>query len=119
MIITKLIFLSIAYPNFPTGQSIQQELINIILWIIEIPVIAIANVFITIFSYIGNSAGSSAGEIIAFPGQIFQQTENSFRPYGIFAMPISAAIWGISIIILIFFIFKALQIGGDEMTNEE
>ena len=109
----------IAYPGFPADTNIASEIIAILIWIIEIPTIALANVVIATMGDVGNAAGNSAAQIIAFPGAMFSQTENSFRAYGIFAMPISAAIWGVSILILIFFIFKALQIGGDEMTNEE
>lgn len=113
-----IIFL-LSYPEFPANNNIANEIIALILWIIEIPMVALANVIITVFQYIGQSMGSSAGEILAFPGQIFQQTVNSFHQYGIFAPIIASIIWGIAIIILIFFGFKALQIAGDEATNEE
>lgn len=47
------------------------------------------------------------------------QTVSAFKAYGIFAPVIAAFIWGISIIILVFMVLKAVQIGGDELTNEE
>ena len=111
--------MTLSYPPFPTDSSISAEIIALVLWMIEIPFIAVANVIIVAMSYIGSAMGSSAASIISFPGQIFAQTENSFKAYGIFAMPISAAIWGVSILILVFFIFKIIQVSGDEITNEE
>ena len=107
------------YPQFPQWNgSISNLLLQIILWIVEIPLIAIGNVIIGVSGSVGNSIGSGASTVISFPATIFKQSEASFRAYGVFAPIIVSVIWGASIIILIFFIFKAVQIAGDEMTNE-
>ena len=108
-----------SYPSFPQWNgSISNLLLQIILWIVEIPLIAIGNVIIGVSGSVGNSIGSGASTVISFPATIFKQSEASFRAYGVFAPIIVSVIWGASIIILIFFIFKAVQIAGDEMTNE-
>ena len=108
-----------SYPQFPQyNGNIPQMLLNIILWIIEIPLIAIGNIIIGVSGSVGNSIGSGASTVISFPATIFKQSEASFSAYGVFAPIIVSIIWGASIIILIFFIFKAVQIAGDEMTNE-
>ena len=116
--LNKFLIFSIAYPPFPTHSSISNEIVALLLWIIETPIVIIANVFITAFTDLGQAMGSSADEIAAFPGQIFSQTVNSFKAYGIFAPIIAAAIWGIAILILVFFVFKIVQVSGDEITNE-
>jgi hypothetical protein len=117
--LNKFLIFSIAYPPFPTHSSISNEIVALLLWIIETPIVIIANVFITAFTDLGQAMGSSADEIAAFPGQIFSQTVNSFKAYGIFAPIIAAAIWGVAILILVFFVFKIIQVSGDEITNEE
>ena len=109
----------IRYPPFPKDTNIAKELVNIIIWIFKIPVIAMANGIIGISGNITNGLSASAITIFSFPGQIFQQTVSAFKAYGIFAPVIAAFIWGISIIILVFMVLKAVQIGGDELTNEE
>ena len=109
----------IKYPPFPQNGNIARELVHILIWIFEIPIIAMAKGIIGISGNITNGLSSSAITIFSFPGQIFQQTVSAFKAYGVLAPIIAAVIWGISIIILVFMIFKAVQIGGDELTNEE
>jgi hypothetical protein len=110
----------IAYPPFPAyNGNLAQTIIALVLWIIEIPLIAIANAIIAIAGGASSSAAQSLGIILEFPGQIFAQTESSFSAYGIFAPIIASLIWGATLIILIFLILKAFQIAGDELTNEE
>jgi hypothetical protein len=110
----------IAYPPFPQyNGNLAQTIIQIILWIVEIPLIAIANAIIAIAGGAGSSAAQSLGIILEFPGQIFAQTEASFSAYGIFAPIIASIIWGAALIILVFLVLKAFQIAGDEITNEE
>lgn len=110
----------ITYPNFPTyNGNLGQTVAQILLWIIEIPLIAFANGIIAIAGGASSSAAKSLGTVLLFPGQIFQQTESSFSQYGVFAPVIASVIWGVSLIILVFLVLKAFQIGGDELTNEE
>ena len=109
----------ITYPPFPQNGNIATELVQILIWIFEIPVIAMANGIIGISGNITNGLSSSAITIFSFPGQIFQQTVSAFKAYGVLAPIIASVIWGISIIILVFMVLKAVQIGGDELTNEE
>ena len=109
----------ITYPPFPKDTNIAKELVNIIIWIFKIPVIAMANGIIGISGNVTNGLSASAITIFSFPGQIFQQTVSAFKAYGVLAPIIASGIWGISIIILVFMILKAVQIGGDELTNEE
>jgi hypothetical protein len=109
----------ISYPQFPTYTgSIPSFLLQIILWILEIPLIAIGNMIIGVSGSATNSLGTGVSTVISFPATIFRQSEASFRAYGVFAPIIVSLIWGVSIIILIFFIFKAVQIAGTEMTND-
>ena len=111
--------MTIPYPNFPTyNGNLAQTIIEILLWMVEIPVIAIGNVIISVFGGVGTAASTTATDIISFPGAIFVQTELSFKAYGVLAPIIAAAIWGTSIIILVFLVFKAFQIATDEFTNE-
>jgi lipopolysaccharide export LptBFGC system permease protein LptF len=109
----------VGYPPFPKWNgSITSLLMQIIMWIIEVPLIAVANVIIVVVKDIGNTLGSTGAIIIAFPATIFKESVASFSAYGVFAPIIASFVWGISIIILVFFVFKALQIGGSEMENE-
>jgi len=109
----------IQYPPFPQWNgSITTFLMQMILWIIEIPLIAIMNVIIAVVSDIGNTLGSTGAEIIAFPATIFKESVASFSVFGVFAPVIASFIWGTSIIILVFFVFTALHIGESEMENE-
>ena len=109
----------ITYPPFPSyNGNIAQTIIQLFLWFLEVPLIAITNAGIGIIGGAGSSASQSLGAILLFPGEIFKQTEASFSAYGIFAPIIASAIWGISIIILVFLVLKAVQIAGSELTNE-
>jgi hypothetical protein len=112
--------MTITYPPFPTyNGNLSQMIIQMVLWVIEIPLIAIGNGLILIIGGASSSASQSLGAILYFPGAIFVQTEDSFAAYGIFAPLIASLIWGVSIIIIVFLVLKAVQIAGDEITNEE
>ena len=113
--------MSFTYPTFPTlsSSNIGSSLVQLLIWIFSIPVVAIAKVIRDITSAIGTAAGQTAGTVINFPGKIFQQTEASFTSYGVLAPIIAAAIWGISIVLLIFFVIKAAQVGLNEFTDTE
>lgn len=93
-------------------------MLSVLIWFIEIPLIGIANIFIDIFSGIGSGVGSSASSILGFPGQIFQQTEQAFSGFGVLAPILAALVWGIAFLILIFFIFKAIQLALEETTED-
>ena len=113
-----------SYPTFPTfpssvtASSIGLYVLHVIIWFIEIPLIGIANVFQGIFGGISSGATSSASSILGFPGQIFQSTKSAFSSLGIFAPIAAAAVWGVALVILVFFIFKAIQLAMDETTED-
>ena len=110
----------ITYPNFPTyNGNLGQTIAQIFLWVCEIPLIALANGFIAIAGGATTSASSSINTILLFPGTIFQQTVASFAQYGVLAPVIASVIWGVSLVILVFLVLKAFQIGTDELTNSE
>ena len=114
----------LSYPTFPTipanisASTIGTYVLQVIIWFIEIPLIGIANIFISAFGGIASGAGSSANSIIGFPGQIFHSTTQAFSALGIFAPIAAAVVWGIAIIILIFFVFKAIQVALEETTED-
>ena len=62
--------------------------------------------------------GSLYGSFPSFPAKIFDQTVSDFSGYGILAPILASIIWGVSIIILVFLLLKASQIGASEITNE-
>lgn len=113
-----------SYPPFPkysgevTASGIGVYILGLILWFLKIPLIGIVNILVAIFSGIANGTSSSMTSIVSFPGQIFSQTVSSFSPFGIFAPIAAAAVWGVAIIILIFFIFKAIQLAAAETTED-
>jgi len=110
----------IAYPPFPSyNGNVAQMIIQLLLWTVEIPLIAIANAIIAIAGGASTSASQSISAVLLFPGQIFTETENSFAGYGVFAPLIASLIWGISLITLVFLVIKAFQVGADELTNTE
>lgn len=114
----------VSYPPFPTysggvsASAIGSYILHLMLWFVEVPLIGIANVFIGFFDGVSSGAGSSASSIIAFPGQIFQSTVQAFSALGIFAPIAAAAIWGAALVILVFFIFKAIQLAMAETTED-
>ena len=108
-----------SYPPFPQfNNSLTTYIISILEWIFEIPLIAAANFFGGISDSITNSAETSSSSIIGFIGTTWDNSITSFRSLGIFAPVVASIIWGGSIVILIFFIAKALQLGIRE-TEED
>ena len=108
-----------SYPPFPNfGNGIASFLISLLEWLLEVPLIAFANFLTGIAGAITNSSESSAGTIIGFIGQTWANSVASFKQFGILAPILASAIWGVSILILIFFIFKAVQLGVRE-TEED
>ena len=109
----------LSYPSFPTySGGIGSYILSILLWFVEVPLIGIANVFIGFFNGLSSGAGSSADSILAFPGQIFHATVQAFSALGIFAPIAAALVWGIALVILIFFAFKAIQVALAETTED-
>lgn len=114
----------LSYPGFPTysggvsASAIGSYILQIMLWFVEIPLIGIANVFIGFFGGLSSGAGSSASSILGFPGQIFQSTIKAFSALGIFAPIVAAIVWGAALVILVFFIFKAIQLAMEETTED-
>lgn len=112
------------YPPFPTysgsitASGIGSYILSIVLWFLEIPLIGIVNILVALFSGIANGASTSMSSIAGFPGKIFTQTESAFSPLGIFAPIAAAIVWGIALVILIFFIFKAIQLAMAETTED-
>ena len=108
-----------SYPQFPSyNNSLTTYIISILEWIVEIPLIAGANFFGGISNSITTSAQTSSSSIIGFIGTTWDNSITSFRSLGIFAPVVASIIWGGSIVILIFFIAKALQLGIRE-TEED
>ena len=108
-----------SYPPFPQfNNSLTTYIISILEWIFEIPLIAAANFFGGISDSITSSAETSSASVIGFIGTTWDNSVNSFKSLGIFAPVVASIIWGGSIVILIFFISKALQLGIRE-TEED
>ena len=110
------------YPPFPTFSGgisdIGFFIVEVILWAIEIPLVAGADFIETVSGNAAAGAGQSAGNVLGFIGDIFVQTESAYAPLGILA-PIAASFtWGIAIMVLTFFIFKAIQLAMAETTED-
>ena len=107
-----------AYPNFPTYTSVTQFVIALLEWIILVPLTAIANFIIAIAGALQQGGQSSAVSISAFIGETWNNSIQSFSSLGVFAIVVASLMWGISIMILIFFVFKAIQLSIRE-TEED
>ena len=107
------------YPPFPNlNGSLSQNIMSLIMWVFETILTAFVIGIQTIAGDIYNSVGSTISSIVEFPAKIFDQTESDFSGYGILAPILASIIWGVSIIILVFLLLKASQIGASEITNE-
>ena len=117
-------FVPTPYPTFPTfpqsvtASSMGMYILNILIWFIEIPIVGIADIFEGVLNSISSGASSSASNIASFPGQIFQSSVSDFSAFGIFAPIVAALVWGMAIVILIFFAFKAIQLALAESTDD-
>ena len=108
-----------SYPSFPNlNGTITQNILSLVMWVIETILTAFVIGIQTIASDIYNSVGSTITSIVEFPAKIFDQTVSDFSGYGILAPILASIIWGVSIIILVFLLLKASQIGASEITNE-
>lgn len=108
------------YPSFPTyyGGSLGTFILQLLIWIISVPLIAAANFFISIIGNASAAGENSTSSVIGFIGKTWNNSIQSFASLGVFAPVIASLIWGLSVLILIFFIFKAIQLGAHE-TEED
>ena len=108
-----------SYPPFPSfSGGITGFVIAFLEWIIEIPLVAFANFFIGISGSATTAGESDTSSIIGFIGQTWQNSINSFNSFGVLAPIIASLIWGLALLILVFFIIKILQLGGRELEDE-
>jgi len=106
------------YPPFPTSTSITIFLVQLIEWIIEIPIIAIANFFTGIAGSMTSAGESDTSSVLGFIGKAWDGSLQAFSGLGIFAPIVASLVFGIGILILIFFVFKAIQLAVRE-TEED
>ena len=108
-----------SYPPFPNlNGTVSQNIMSLIMWVFETILTAFVIGIQTIAGDIYNSIGGTISSIVSFPAKIFDQTVSDFSGYGILAPILASIIWGVSIIILVFLLLKASQIGASEITNE-
>ena len=63
-------------------------------------------------------ASRSAIDVLGSLGKIFNQNVAAFKSLGIFAMPAAATLWGVSLVIIVFFVFKAIQVALSQTTQD-
>lgn len=118
-----LTFSLYSYPPFPpqpqSAAGIGNFILAFLIWIVEVPLITIANVIIGIGNGVSNSGQGTAEDIINYLGRSFQNSVSSLAIFGAAAPIVASIIWGTSIIIIVFLIFKAAQIAADQITNME
>lgn len=112
----------INYPSFPTltggANGIPYFIIEVIIWVIEIPIIAFANFLITVAGGAGTGASSSINTVLGFLGKVFQNSLSAFQGFGIFAPIVGAVVWGVALVAIVFFVFKAVQVATAETTED-
>lgn len=106
------------YPPFPTYTNVTSFIIAMLEWIIELPLVALANFLRGIAGSATSGSESSITSITGFIGSVWKQSIASFQAFGVLAPILAAAIWGIAIVILIFFVFKAIQVSAHEMEGD-
>jgi len=107
------------YPPFPTlGSSPSTFLLQLFKWILEVPLVAIANFLRGVAGATTSGSESSVAAITGFIGTTWANSVSSFQSLGVLAPIIASLIWGAGILILIFFVFKAVQLGMRE-TEED
>lgn len=115
-----VMFLAFSYPSFPSyNGNVGTYLMDLIFWVLSIPLVAIGNFIAGIGAGVTSGASSSASSVLGFVGVEFVDSEHAFSFAGPFAIVIASAVWGVAIIILIFFIFKAIQLAMDMTTEDE
>ena len=99
--------MTFAYPSLPTWDGSFSDLPSFVgqflLWMIEIPAVAFANLLAGVFGGFTTGASSSSESVGAFIGAAFTDTEASLAPLGIFAIPVAAVVWGLGVVILAYF----------------
>ena len=114
-----VMFLAFSYPAFPTyNGNVASYLIGIVVWILSIPLVAIGNFVAGLAGGVTSGASSSASSVLGFVGTEFVDSEHDFSFAGPFAIVVASAVWGVAILILIFFIFKGIQL-AISMTQED
>jgi len=109
----------ISYPSFPYySGNIGDYLVQLILWFFSIPLIALANFVIGITGGLTSGASQSAGSISGFIGSVFSSSISGFKSFGPFAIVVASFVWGTAIVILIFFVFKAIQLASHETEDD-
>jgi len=106
------------YPPFPSSTDPVTFIVGLIEWILEVPLVAIANFVSGIAGAVTTAGEVNATQIVGFIGQTWNNSVASFQPFGIFAPIVASMIWGAGIVVIIFFIFKAIQLMVRE-TEEE
>lgn len=71
---------------------------------------AFGNLLVGIFGGFTTGASSSASSVGGFIGTAFSDTENSLAPLGVFAIPVAAIVWGLGLVILVYFIMFIIGI---------
>ena len=103
----------LTFPSPPTlgsGESITTFILQFLLWVIEIPVYGLVIVLETIFLAISNAVGSSIGGLFSILTGSFTETVQALSGFGIFASIIAAIIWGIALIIILWFANLAFHV---------
>ncbi len=115
-----VMFLAFSYPSFPSyNGNVGTYLMDLIFWVLSIPLVAIGNFIAGIGAGVTSGASSSASSVLGFVGVEFVDSEHAFSFAGPFAIVIASAVWGVAIIILIFFIFKGIQLALGMTTEDE
>jgi len=107
------------YPPFPNlSSSPTTFLLQLFEWIFEIPLIGIANFFTGVIGATTSGSETSVSQVAGFIGTTWANSLSSFKSLGVLAPIVASLIWGAGILILIFFVFKAIQLGTRE-TEED
>jgi len=107
------------YPKFPTlGSHPATFLLQLFKWILEVPLVAIANFLRGIAGAATSGSESSVSQVAGFIGTTWANSLSSFKSLGALAPIFASLIWGAGILILIFFVFKAVQLAMRE-TEED
>jgi len=108
-----------SYPPFPTlSSSPTTFILQLFEWIFEVPLVGIANFFEGVIGATTTGSETSASQIAGFIGTTWANSLSSFQSLGVLAPIAASLIWGAGIIILVFFVFKAIQLAVRE-TEED
>ena len=108
-----------SFPPFPSFSSgIASFFIGLIEWVIEVPFVALANFIIGVSDSATTAGANSTGAVIGFIGSTWNNSIQAFSAFGVLAPILAALVWGAGIVILIFFVFKGIQLAVRE-TEED